>query len=94
MGDKNYKILKFPVNQFIKFTGQPKNNYYQIKKLVEFLKSLSKMEPIIDNFSDDGFQSYVDHIWKSSVKKVGGSNRAFVKNFVVICIHFICLKTF
>lgn len=59
MGDKNYKIFKFPVNHFLEFTGQPKNNYYQIKKLVEFLKSLSKIEPIIDNFSDGGFRSYV-----------------------------------
>ena len=59
MGDKNYKIFKFPVNQFLEFTGQPKNNYYQIKKLVEFLKSLQKIEPIVDNFSDGGFRSYV-----------------------------------
>ena len=59
MGDKNYNIFKFPVNYFLEFTGKPKNNYYQIKKLVEFFKSLQKIEPIVDNFSDGGFRSYV-----------------------------------
>lgn len=59
MGDRTYKIFQFPVNQFLEFTGQPKNNYYQIKKLVEFLKSLQKIKPIIDNFSNGGFRSYV-----------------------------------
>lgn len=40
MGDKTYRIFQFRVNDFLEFTGQPRNNYYQIKKLVEFLKSL------------------------------------------------------
>ena len=40
MGDKTYKIFKFPVNHFLGFIGQPKNNHYQIKKLIKFLKSL------------------------------------------------------
>ena len=59
MGDNTYQIIKFPVNDFLEFTGQPRNNYYQIKKLVKFLKSLQKIEPILENFSDGGFQSYV-----------------------------------
>ena len=59
MGDNTYRIVKFPVNNFLEFTGRPKNNYYQIKKLVKFLKSLQNIKPIVKNFSDGGFQSYV-----------------------------------
>lgn len=59
IGDKTYKILKFPVNHFLEFIGKPKNNHYQVKKLVKFLKSLQKIEPITNNFSDGSFRSYV-----------------------------------
>lgn len=59
MGDKTYKIFKFPVNHFLEFIGKPKNNHYQIKKLIKFLKSLQGVEPIRDNFFDGGFRSYV-----------------------------------
>ena len=56
MGDKTYKILKFPVNHFLEFIGKPKNNHYQIKKLIKFLQGI---KPITDNFSDGSFRSYV-----------------------------------
>lgn len=59
IGDKTYKILKFLVNHFLEFIGKPKNNHYQVKKLVKFLKSLQKIEPITNNFSDGSFRSYV-----------------------------------
>jgi hypothetical protein len=59
MGDRDYNIFQFPVNNFLEFMGKPKNNHYQIKKLIEFLKSLQGIRPIIENFSDGGFRSYV-----------------------------------
>lgn len=59
MGDKTYKIFKFPVNHFLEFIGKPKNNHYQIKKLIKFLKSFQEIEPVTDNFSDGSFRSYV-----------------------------------
>ena len=59
MGDRTYVIFQFPVNSFLEFVGKPKNNHYQVKKLVEFLKSLQTIEPILENFSDGGFRRYV-----------------------------------
>jgi len=51
--------FQFPVNSFLKFIGKSKNNYYQVKKLVEFLKSLQTIESVLDNFSDGGFRRYI-----------------------------------
>ena len=59
LGDRTYKTFQFPVNSFLEFLGKPKNNHYQVKKLVEFLKSLQTIEPILENFSDGGFRRYV-----------------------------------
>ena len=59
MGDRTYVIFQFPVNSFLEFIGKPKTNHYQVKKLVEFLKSLQTIEPILENFSDGGFRRYV-----------------------------------
>ena len=60
MGTQDYRIFQFPVNNFLEFIGKPKNNHYQIKKLVKFLKSLQRIEPIVENFSDGGFRSYIN----------------------------------
>ena len=59
MGDRTYKIFQFPINNFLEFTVKSRNNYYQIKRLVEFFKSLQRIEPIMDNFSDGGFRGYI-----------------------------------
>jgi hypothetical protein len=59
MGDQNYHIFHFSVNHFLEFIGKLKNNHSQIKKLVEFLKSLQRIRPILENFSYGGFRSYV-----------------------------------
>ena len=59
IGDLTYLTFQFPVNSFLEFIGKPKDNYYQLKKLVEFLKSLQTIEPILENFSDGGFRRYV-----------------------------------
>lgn len=68
--DKTYKKFKFPVNHFLEFIGKPKNNHYQIKKLIKFLQGV---KPVTDNFSDGGFRSYVVFPFlKVSRKKIGG----------------------
>ena len=59
MSDTTYQIVEFLVNDFLEFTGKPRNNYYQIKKLVQFLRFLQSIEAILENFSDGSFQSYV-----------------------------------
>lgn len=57
----NYiKCLEGSVDDFLEFIGKPKNNYYQVKKLIGFLKSLQTIEPILENFSNGGFRHYVD----------------------------------
>jgi len=59
IGDRTYQTFQFQVNHFLEFIGKPKNNHYQIIKLVEFLKSLQDIKPILDYFSDGGFRRYV-----------------------------------
>ena len=59
MGDRTYRVFKFPVNHFLDFLGKPKGNYYQVKKLVKFLDSLQEIKPILECFSDGGFRKYV-----------------------------------
>lgn len=49
MGNRTYQIFQFPVNHFLEFIGKSKNNHYQVKKLVEFLKSLQTIEPNLKN---------------------------------------------
>jgi hypothetical protein len=71
MGDRTYKIFQFPVNSFLEFIGKPKNNHYQVKKLVEFLKSLQTIEPISENFSDGGFRRYVAFPYLKVERKKG-----------------------
>lgn len=57
ISNQSYRIISFPVNQFLEFTGKEKTNYYQIRKLVDFLKSLQSLPPIRQYFSDGGFRS-------------------------------------
>ena len=71
MANKTYWIFQFPVNDFLEFTGQPRKNSYQTKKLVEFLKSLQKMAPVLEKFSDGGFQSYIAFSYLKVERKEG-----------------------
>ena len=54
-----YYILKFPLSQFVKFTGIQISNKYQREKIVEYFKQLQKIDPIVKEFSDGAFRSYV-----------------------------------
>ena len=57
ISNQSYRIISFPVSEFLEFTGKEKTNYYQIRKLVNFLESLQSLPPIRQYFSDGGFRS-------------------------------------
>ena len=45
------------MSDFLEFPGKEKTNYYQIRKLVDFLESLQNLPLIRQYFSDEGFRS-------------------------------------
>lgn len=60
------------MNHFLEFIVKEKTNYYQIRKLVDFLESLQTLPPIRQYFSDGGFRSattipYVEMIKERNV---------------------------
>lgn len=57
ISNESYRIISFRVSDFLEFTGKEKTNYYQIRKLVDFLESLQSLPPIRRYFSDGGFRS-------------------------------------
>ena len=57
ISNENYRVISFQVNEFLEFLGKKKTNYYQIRKLVDFLKSLQSLPPVLEDFSKDSFQS-------------------------------------
>ena len=57
ISNENYLIIPFRVNEFLEFLGKKKTNYYQIRKMVDFLKSLQRLPPVLEDFSSDSFRS-------------------------------------
>ena len=45
------------MNGLLEFLGKKKTNYYQIRKLVDFLKSLQSLPTVLEDFSKSSFQS-------------------------------------
>jgi hypothetical protein len=54
-----YYGLKFPLSQFVKFTGIQISNHSERKKLIFYFYQLQKLDPIIKVFSNRAFRSYV-----------------------------------
>ena len=54
-----YYGLKFPLSEFVKFTGIQISKQSQRDKLIRYFKQLQKLDPIVKEFSDRAFQSYV-----------------------------------
>jgi len=54
-----YYGLKFPLSQFVKFTGIQISKQSQRDKLIRYFKQLQKLDPIVKEFSDRAFQSYI-----------------------------------
>ena len=54
-----YYNLKFSLSEFIDFTGMKISKQSQRDKLIRHFKQLQKLDPIVKEFSDKSFQSYV-----------------------------------
>jgi len=54
-----YYGLKFPLSQFVKFTGIQISNHSEPKKLIFYFYQLQKLDPIGKVFSNRAFRSYV-----------------------------------
>ena len=54
-----YYELKFPLSRFVKFTGMQLSHHSDRKKLISYFKQLHKLDPIVKEFSDGAFRSYV-----------------------------------
>ena len=54
-----YYQLKFPLSQFVKFTGIKISNHSDRVKLIFYFYQLQKLDPIIKIFSSRAFRSYV-----------------------------------
>lgn len=57
--NKLYYILKFPLSDFINFTGIKITKQCQREKIIGYFKQLQKLDPIAKEFNDQSFQSYV-----------------------------------
>lgn len=54
-----YYELKFPLIQFVKFTGMQLSNHCEREKLILYFYQLQKLDPIVKVFSKMTFRSYV-----------------------------------
>ena len=54
-----YYGLKFSLSQFVGFTGIKISKQSQRDKLIGYFKQLQKLDPIVKEFSDGAFRSYV-----------------------------------
>lgn len=54
-----YYGLKFPLSQFVKFTGMKLSNHSDREKLLFYFSQLQRLDPIIKVFSNMAFRSYV-----------------------------------
>lgn len=57
--DELYYFLKFPLSQFVRFTGIKISKQSQRDKLIRYFRQLHKLDPIVKEFSDRAFRSYV-----------------------------------
>ena len=54
-----YYGLKFPLSQFVKFTGMQLSHQSDREKLLFYFYQLQKLDPIVKVFSNMAFRSYV-----------------------------------
>jgi hypothetical protein len=64
-----YYILKFTLADFIDFTGTTITKNYQRKNLLKYFKDLQKLDPIVREFSDGSFRSYVSFPYVQIISK-------------------------
>ena len=56
---QNYYVLNFALSQFVRFTGIRTLKDSQRKNLILYFKKLQKLDPIVKEFSNGAFRSYV-----------------------------------
>jgi len=56
---QDYYGLKFPLSEFLKFTGIKISNHSEREKLIFYFSQLQKVDPIVKVFSSRAFRSYV-----------------------------------
>ena len=71
--DQFYYGLKFPLSQFVKFTGIQISKQSQRDKLIRYFKQLQKLDPIVKAFSDGAFESYVCFPYVGCANLLGNS---------------------
>ena len=76
-----YYILKFTLADFLDFTGITITKNYQRKKLLKYFKDLQKLDPIVREFSDGSFRSYVSFPYVDSHNPF--SNSWVIEVFIV-----------
>ena len=57
------------MSEFLEFTGKKKTNYYQIRKFVDFLKSLQSLPAVLQDFSEGIFRSILIFPYLEVTKK-------------------------
>jgi len=68
-----YYELRFPLIQFIKFTGMQFSNKSEREKLIYYFYQLQKLDPIVKVFSNMAFRSYVCFPYVDCVNPSGKS---------------------
>ena len=58
-GEATYRSYKFPLHNFLEFTGYEKTNYYELKQLKDFIISLDKIPSFNTYFSDDHYRGVI-----------------------------------
>ena len=68
-----YYGLKFPLSQFVKFTGMQLSNQSDREKLIFYFSQLQKLDPIVKVFSSRAFLSYLcfPYLGKSFLQVLG-----------------------
>ena len=65
--------VKFPLNEFVNFTGIRISNHYERDKLISYFSQLQKLDPIVKIFSNKAFRSYVCFPYVSCENASGNS---------------------
>ena len=80
---QNYYHLKFPLSQFVRFTGVQSLDNSNRQELIGYFKELHKLDPIVKEFSDVDFKSYVCFLYADYVNPLDNGWFIFIKVFAV-----------
>lgn len=96
IGDQNYYLIKFLLRDFLIFTGKKPNNKYQLRKSLEFIKSLQKLDPIVEKFSGTSFKSFLvfPYLTVNREKKLWVVKISIIKHLYFYNYPFLLPKEF